>query len=181
MKRSHPQRVYVAFEGGGAKGIAHVGALRALEAARDRGDLELGGFAGTSAGAIVAALTSVGWTSTELISAPDRKSVLTMLHDRKAPGLRGTQATDLLGQAGWVRLKAMRDGWRFGRDNWLAGSLLAGLAAPLLWWSVAGSLWTFGWAVLLVLLACGGLVWHLLRLRGLASLDGFAQARYRGD
>lgn len=55
------------FEGGGAKGIAHVGVLRALE----RADLELVGFAGTSAGAIVAALAAAGYSADEMFGSAD--------------------------------------------------------------------------------------------------------------
>ena len=57
-------RCYCIFEGGGAKGIAHIGALRALEDAK----LDFAGFAGTSAGAIVAALAAAGYSSRELMS-----------------------------------------------------------------------------------------------------------------
>ncbi len=56
-------RCYCVFEGGGAKGIAHVGALAALE----ESGLDLCGFAGTSAGAVIAALAAVGYQSRELI------------------------------------------------------------------------------------------------------------------
>lgn len=45
-------RAFVAFAGSGAKRVVHVGALKALE---DRG-IALKGVAGTSAGALVAAL-----------------------------------------------------------------------------------------------------------------------------
>ena len=54
------------FQGGGAKGIAHVGALKALE---DRG-VSLPMVAGTSAGAIIAALVAAGYRADELFN-PD--------------------------------------------------------------------------------------------------------------
>jgi len=57
--------VFCVFEGGGAKGVAHVGALRAIEFVEE---FEVKGFAGTSAGAIVAALAAAGWSSDELVS-----------------------------------------------------------------------------------------------------------------
>ncbi len=50
------------FEGGGAKGLAHIGALKAAEVRR----LNFLGVAGTSAGSIVAALIAAGWHSDEL-------------------------------------------------------------------------------------------------------------------
>ena len=59
-------RAFVALEGGGAKGVLHVGALSALE----REGIEIRGLAGTSAGAIVAALAAAGYTSREI--ADDR-------------------------------------------------------------------------------------------------------------
>ena len=53
---------FTVFEGGGAKGLAHIGALKALE---DR-KVRILGVAGTSAGAIVAALVAAGWKADEL-------------------------------------------------------------------------------------------------------------------
>ncbi|WNG32390.1 patatin-like phospholipase family protein [Archangium violaceum] len=54
------------FEGGGVKGIAYVGALQVLEARDLMRDVE--SVAGTSAGAITAALVAVGATADELRS-----------------------------------------------------------------------------------------------------------------
>ncbi|XP_048777511.2 uncharacterized protein LOC125681450 isoform X2 [Ostrea edulis] len=52
------------FEGGGAKGIAYPGALKALE---DIGILQnIKRFAGTSVGSIVALMTALGYNSTEI-------------------------------------------------------------------------------------------------------------------
>ncbi|HJQ60112.1 MAG TPA: patatin-like phospholipase family protein [Vineibacter sp.] len=58
------QDVFVIFEGGGAKCIAHVGALRALE----KKDAQIRGVAGTSAGAIIAALVAAGYRAEEIFS-----------------------------------------------------------------------------------------------------------------
>jgi NTE family protein len=52
------------FEGGGVKGVAYAGALQVLEEARILGRVRA--VAGTSAGAITAALIAVGYTPTEL-------------------------------------------------------------------------------------------------------------------
>lgn len=60
--RSRGLRVRVVFEGGGAKGISHVGALKALEEA----GFEVVGYAGTSAGAIVAALAAAGMRADDM-------------------------------------------------------------------------------------------------------------------
>ena len=55
-------RAFGVFQGGGAKGYAHLGALSAAE---DRG-IQFERVAGTSAGAIVASLVACGYTSQEL-------------------------------------------------------------------------------------------------------------------
>lgn len=60
-------KAYGIFEGGGAKGLAHVGALKASES---RG-IDFEGVAGTSAGAIVASLIAAGYTSDELFNSKD--------------------------------------------------------------------------------------------------------------
>lgn len=58
-----PYRLGVALSGGGAKGFAHVGALRALEEAGLRPDV----IAGVSAGAVVAVLYSAGLSDREML------------------------------------------------------------------------------------------------------------------
>ena len=56
---------YGIFQGGGAKGYAHVGALKAAETR----DIRFIRLAGTSAGAVVAALAAAGYTADELLDA----------------------------------------------------------------------------------------------------------------
>jgi predicted acylesterase/phospholipase RssA/FMN phosphatase YigB (HAD superfamily) len=56
--------VFGLFEGGGAKGLAHVGALKAAEERQ----VKFRGVAGTSAGSIIAGLIAVGYTADELFS-----------------------------------------------------------------------------------------------------------------
>lgn len=58
-----PYRVGLALSGGGARGFAHVGVLRALEEIGIKPDI----IAGTSAGAIVAALYADGYTPQHLL------------------------------------------------------------------------------------------------------------------
>ncbi|MDD1781375.1 patatin-like phospholipase family protein [Enterovibrio sp. ZSDZ35] len=55
-------RCNVVFEGGGAKGIAHIGALKAIESY----GLKIDKVAGTSAGAIIACLVALGYSADEL-------------------------------------------------------------------------------------------------------------------
>jgi NTE family protein len=59
--------IFGVFEGGGAKGLAHVGALRAVE---ERG-FRFCAVAGTSIGAIIASLIAAGYRSDELFSVRD--------------------------------------------------------------------------------------------------------------
>ena len=54
---------YGIFQGGGAKGYAHVGALKAAE----QRDIRFIRIAGTSAGAIIATLAAAGYTADELL------------------------------------------------------------------------------------------------------------------
>ena len=62
MKASNALRADAVFEGGGVKGIGLVGAVAAAE---ERG-YQWENVAGTSAGAIVAALLAAGYNSEEL-------------------------------------------------------------------------------------------------------------------
>ncbi|HUI22004.1 MAG TPA: patatin-like phospholipase family protein, partial [Methylocella sp.] len=55
-------KAYGVFEGGGAKGYAHVGALKAIE---ERG-IELEAVAGSSIGAEIALFIAAGFTADEL-------------------------------------------------------------------------------------------------------------------
>src|SRR5690242_2331010 len=78
--------VFAVFEGGGAKGIAHVGALQALQDNK----FEVIGVAGTSAGALVAVLAAIGLEASDIMSATDRDAnILTRM---------GSSPTKLLGE-----------------------------------------------------------------------------------
>jgi NTE family protein len=150
-------RAFVAFAGGGAKGIIHVGALKALE----QKGVRFRGVAGTSAGAIVACLKAAGFDADELIDPHSEKTIIDLLRliDPKIQ-----RATDLFGPAGWIRIRAFR---------WLVSSSLfsRGLIAALVWASLflfslfAASLisliTTAGALVLWV--ALGALFWFLVR------------------
>lgn len=96
-----PQRLYAAFEGGGAKGLVHVGALSALE----ERDVKFMGVAGTSAGAIVACLKAVGYTAAEMIDPTSDQTILSKISFSSS---RGMKATDLFGRGGWIKVKVFR-------------------------------------------------------------------------
>lgn len=86
---------YAIFEGGGAKGIGHVGAYRAM----DKAGLALRGVAGASAGAIFAALVAVGYTADEIFEDAD-KHILTALNVGSPVGL--------IGERKWGKISSMK-------------------------------------------------------------------------
>jgi NTE family protein len=86
------------FEGGGAKGIAHPGALKAAEQR-----FQFIGVAGTSAGAIMASLVAAGYTADEVFS-PDN-----------ANSLFHTNLLELLDREEWIQLDGIRK--RFGGED----------------------------------------------------------------
>lgn len=120
---AEPQRVFVALAGGGAKGLIHVGALRALE---DRG-VAFCGLAGTSAGAIVAALKAAGFSSRDLLD-PDGGPTLIDRLSEIDPSL--TSATDIFGRTGWIRVWLFRTA---AAHSWIVVLVAAVLAvfAPI--------------------------------------------------
>lgn len=85
--RAAIEDVYLVFEGGGAKALAYIGAMRALEDSgriwgiktqqKENQPTPIKGVAGTSGGAIVAALVAAGYRSRDLFDwdapAADRK------------------------------------------------------------------------------------------------------------
>lgn len=85
------------FEGGGAKGIAHVGALEAAE----QNGLEFIGVAGASAGAIIATLVAAGFTASEVLD-PEKvgNDILTRHH---------TSPLKLLDEDSWRRFSRFRN------------------------------------------------------------------------
>lgn len=98
------------FEGGGAKGLAHVGALRALE---ERG-VNFIGIAGTSAGAIVAALVGARYKSEEMFDPVSKKPT----------GVFTTDFTTLLSRPKWVCFSFGRKIGQLWREHWSIRILL---------------------------------------------------------
>lgn len=124
---SKAERCYCIFEGGGAKGIAHIGALSALEAA----EFDIVGYAGTSAGAIIAALSAAGYRSAELFSASG--SILDRI-DRDRSHTYGFEAFKpmvrperLFGRRGWFAIRVLRFASRI--VPWLIGAYVVALIA----------------------------------------------------
>lgn len=145
--------VFAIFQGGGAKGIAHVGALKAMN---DEGLIPYG-VAGTSAGAIVAALVAVGYSADELLDPVGRTTVL-----------NGASPIDYLGAAAWARFNRIR---RFGPALAViaAAAVLALVIAFA--WTVTGSGWPAAGAPPRWLVLTAGTV-LLAALAALAVLAG---------
>jgi NTE family protein len=167
-------RAFVAFSGGGAKGLVHVGALQALEAR----DVRFAGLAGTSAGAIVAALTAAGFRARDLLDPDSGRSVLERLAAID-PAFR--RATGIFGSGGWMKIWIFR--WALSRRKLalLIGFLIwsAPAVGAILLWRVATAsalfAWLGGW---LLLSAAGtGVFWGLLG--GLTDLRRFRAALAR--
>jgi len=92
---------YLVFEGGGARGVAHVGALQAVE---DNG-FTIVGVAGTSAGALVAVLVALGFEAVDIIDPDDPyNNIITALD---------ATPTGLLGSKDWKEFQHLR-----GRGKW---------------------------------------------------------------
>jgi NTE family protein len=73
-----PPRIGLVLSGGGARGAAHVGVLKFLEA----NDVPVHAIAGTSMGAIVGSMYAVGWTPDEIEAQLGATDWSTMLTDR---------------------------------------------------------------------------------------------------
>ena len=178
-------RCFCIFEGGGAKGIAHVGALAALEDS----DLEPCGFAGTSAGAVIAALAAAGYRSSDLVSSTGTILDLVDL-DRSniwghAPHKPAGRPGKLFGPIGWFGIRIARNGGAYVLTLLVTGILLA--PALLVHWRAVpydglpyAVLTSFAAVIMLGCLLSNGLAslstfeWglnQLLRLKLAARLD----------
>lgn len=141
--------IFAVFEGGGALGIAHVGALRAIE----DGGAPLKGVAGTSAGAIIAALASAGFEARRLYDDDTDRSIF------DEGGFPHQQVTDLLGANAWRTLRAVRGG----------GRVLHWLAKGKWCWAAAGGLGLGG-------LLCLGVPMNSIAIAALSLIGAVAVA-----
>lgn len=111
--------VFLAMQGGGAKGIVHVGGLTAL----DDMNLDIKGVAGTSAGSIVAALVAVGYKGKDLLNLDGEGNLFETLPSK----LKVRKPTDLFPFWGWQALRLSR--WVIA-----AGGGLLSVESKLLSW-----------------------------------------------
>lgn len=86
--------IYAIFEGGGAKGLAHVAGVAAAE----RNELEFIGVAGASAGALIATLVAVGYTASDMFDPKNPMANLLTRH--------GITPLSLIGESEWLRFAA---------------------------------------------------------------------------
>jgi len=160
-------RAFVAFAGGGAKGLIHIGALKALEGRH----VKFCGVAGTSAGAIVAALKAAGFTSKDFVDTDTGRTLIQRLQEID-PRIR--RATDIFGPGGWVRILLFRLATTYPHFG-LTALVLAGLGAPLIVVIVMAKSFWLGFAFYLVVAVGVASVFSTL-LGGLANIRRFHAA-----
>jgi NTE family protein len=118
-----PTPIYGIFEGGGAKGLAHVAGVAAAE----RNELEFIGVAGASAGALIASLVAVGYEAKDLFDPHNPMSNLLTRHN--------ISPLSLIGEREWKKFKkAGGQGKRAAVAAIIGGAGLAKLFA----WSAVG-------------------------------------------
>lgn len=161
-------RVFVAFAGGGAKALIHIGALRALE----HRNVDFRGVAGTSAGALVATLKAAGFTADQLVNADSKRTLISYL-EVIDPKIR--RATDLFGPGGWIKIRSLR----FSVKNLLLSASIVGAVAVLVpfmaGWQATRLHWVIGIAIVVSLSALGFLSVKSV-LGGLADLERLKSA-----
>jgi len=85
----------VALAGGAARGFAHIGVLKAIEAT----DLPISAVAGTSMGAIIGSLWAAGWTADEILDIARKTRWLRLINFKPTGGLLSTSKLhDFLGR-----------------------------------------------------------------------------------
>jgi len=92
--------IFLALQGGGAKGIVHIGGVTAITDL----DFEIRGVSGTSAGAIVAALLAAGYSPQELFNLDSEGNLFQSLPTE----LGVSKPTDLFPKWGWRTLWLLR-------------------------------------------------------------------------
>jgi NTE family protein len=157
--RSGTKPIFAIFEGGGAKGIVHVGAY----AAADELQFEFVGVAGASAGAIIASLIAVGFKPKSIFNPEVQGENIFSAHN--------LSPTEALGAQGWRQFQRLRRIWF---KLWipillfLLGALVFGLIG---WTLIAGVL---GILTLLTGAAAGIKAWLLWNKRGIFDPAHFA-------
>ncbi|MNU56285.1 Patatin-like phospholipase [compost metagenome] len=157
--------VFLALQGGGARGIVHIGGLIAIN------DLELDilGVSGTSAGSMIAALVAVGYKGLDLVD-PDASDHIFSKQLKHSPF---KSPRDLFSKGGWRLLRYMR--WATDLPGWIRSLFdpkKHRLSVRIFFRALAALLRTYGLlAIAAVMLASYA---FLERHPGLAFLSAFA-------
>lgn len=160
-------KVRLILEGGGAKGIAHIGGLKALE----ESGFEVEVIAGSSAGAIIAGLCAAGYNADSILQLIPNKKISSDSSLKKEPN-------DVIGKDNWKSIK----NFLFVRkmisncNSVLRISLVVslGLGAFLFLCQFVQ------WYIIIIALALLTFpislnMWRVFRKFGLASLDDFTE------
>ncbi len=110
------------FEGGGAKGFAHIGALKAAELK----NIEFIGVAGASAGSIVAALVAAGYRADDLYN-PEKE----VGKPEEKKGLFDMNFVEFFDKKSWGNLQRVR-----ASGEWIFGSGILTGGAKAVWSTV---------------------------------------------
>lgn len=95
--------VFLALQGGGAKGIVHIGGIAALEEL----NFDIRAVSGTSAGSMVAALIAAGFNSKDLVDPDGKKHFFTgKLFGKEKGQLNYSKPTHLFTRLGWFTIKS---------------------------------------------------------------------------
>ncbi|MBU3261728.1 patatin-like phospholipase family protein [Roseovarius sp. PS-C2] len=144
-------KTFCVFEGGGAKGVAHAGVLKAIE---EINEFKVQGYAGTSAGAIVAALAASGWSADELFEKGADKKISSKAFSRLSCRDVSSLADILSGD--WKRLERFVRSFRALKNprsiQARRAKLYFAFAAFLFFWPLIYPLASFGIAKLEVAL-----------------------------
>lgn len=168
LPRPKAKEIFLVMEGGGAKGYGHIAALKAIEKA----GLKIRGTAGTSAGAVMAALIAAGWTADELANYhrdPKSKESASKLLD----GLGVASAKRIFGRHNWQRVTRLR--WGVGSPYQIARTVAMLAGFDLIIVLCLSLLWNWPWPASLlvgILLALGALAFLGYGLY--AAIDGIA-------
>lgn len=103
VKPEPKQPVFLALQGGGAKGIVHIGGIAALEEL----NFDIRAVSGTSAGSMVAALVAAGYGSKELVDPDGKKHFFgSKLFGKKKGQLNYAKPTHLFTRRGWFLIRS---------------------------------------------------------------------------
>ena len=157
--RSGTKPIFAIFEGGGAKGIAHVGAY----AAADELEFEFVGVAGASAGAIVASLIAVGFKPKKIFNPEIPGENIFSAHS--------LSPTEALGAPDWRQFQRLRRIWF---RLWIPFLILflGAFAFKFLGWPLTAR--TLGALAILTGVSAGVRAWLLLSQRGIFDPRHFA-------